>query len=167
MAQQDLPGASEAPAGAKEAKSLDSAAKRRFLDQLAAIGSVERAAEAIAIAPLDAYAARRKDARFADGWGVALRVGYDRIEAMLIERTAAVLTGEAKGPLETPDMLFALRLLDRQQAVRAPDQAAKGGAADKTDAAILKRLAVLNKRQAAEDAPAARDNAGGAGGEDA
>lgn len=144
-------------------KKFDAKMKRGFLDRLSATGSVERAANGVGIGSLQAYAACRTDAGFARGWRAALRVGYDRLEAMLIERTAAVLTGEAKGPLETPDMIFALRLLDRQQAAREPEQAAKRGAADKTDAAILKRLAVLSKRQAAEEARARSVS----GGEDA
>jgi hypothetical protein len=138
--------------------------RRSFLDHLAATGSVEAAAGAVAIAPLQAYAACRTDAGFAQGWRAALRVGYDRLEAMLIERTGAVLAGEASGPLETPDVLFALRLIERQRETEAPEgkrSRSGAGAADKTDAAILKRLAMLGKRQAAEEARARRAQGGG------
>jgi hypothetical protein len=138
--------------------------RRSFLDHLAATGSVEAAAGAVAIAPLQAYAACRTDAGFAQGWRAALRVGYDRLEAMLIERTGAMLAGEASGPLETPDVLFALRLIERQRETEAPEgkrSRSGAGAADKTDAAILKRLAMLGKRQAAEEARARRAQGGG------
>jgi hypothetical protein len=122
--------------------------RRSFLDHLAATGSVEAAAGAVAIAPLQAYAACRTDAGFAQGWRAALRVGYDRLEAMLIERTGAVLAGEASGPLET-------------EAPVGKRSRSGAGAADKTDAAILKRLAMLGKRQAAEEARARRAQGGG------
>ena len=144
-------------------KRLSSKEQSGFLNHLAATGSVELAAQAVAIAPLDAYAACRTNAGFALGWRAALRVGYDRLEAMLIERTAAVLAGDANGPLETPDVLFALRLVDRHRDMDRPEgKALKPSAvADRTDAAILKRLAMLGKRQAAEEARARQAQGGG------
>ncbi|MBM7405348.1 MULTISPECIES: hypothetical protein [Sphingomonas] len=155
---------SKAASGTGRTRSIGVGVQSAFLDHLAATGSVEAAAEAVAIAPLQAYAACRSDAGFAEGWRAALRVGYDRLEAMLIERTAAVLTGASNDPLETPDVLFALRLIERQREAEAPSgkrARAGAGAADKTDAAILKRLAMLSKRHAAEEARARRTQEGG------
>lgn len=164
MGQAIAAGRTDAAPGSSRAGKFDAGQRRDFLDHLAATGSVELAAEAVAIAPLKAYAACRSDPAFAAGWRAAMRVGYDRVEAKLIERTGAVLAGEASGPLETPDVLFALRLIDRRREIEAPvDKRGKsgGGAADKTDAAILKRLAVLSKRQAAEEARARQTRGGG------
>jgi hypothetical protein len=153
MAQQIASGAEVPELMKAGAKSFRVKLKNGFLDHLAATGSVDASAAAIGIAPLQAYAACRTDPVFAEGWRAALRVGYDRLEAMMIERTGAVLTGGAEGPLETPDMLFALRLLDRQRGAQMPGATPeKARAADRTDTAILKRLAMLGKRQAAEEA---------------
>mgnify|MGYP004545414099 CR=1 FL=1 len=156
--------ATRSKTAASGGKALSLKARSGFLNHLAATGSVNAAADAAEIAPIQAYAACRTDAVFAEAWRAALRVGYDRLEAMLIERTGAVLAGEASGPLETPDVLFALRLIERQretEGLPAKRTTAGGGGADKTDAAILKRLAMLSKRHAAQEARARAAQEGG------
>lgn len=155
--------ATRSKAAASGSKALSLKARSGFLNHLAATGSVDAAADAAEIAPIQAYAACRTDAAFAEAWRAALRVGYDRLEAMLIERTAAVLAGETSGPLETPDVLFALRLIERQREAEGlpAKRTTGGGGADKTDAAILKRLAMLSKRHAAEEARARAAQEGG------
>ena len=120
MGQEIAAGRTDAASGTGRTGKLNAGQRRDFLDHLAATGSVEGAAAAVSILPLQAYAACQSDAGFAQGWRAALRVGYDRLEALLIERTGAVLAGTASGPLETPDVLFALRLIDRRREAEAP-----------------------------------------------
>ncbi len=98
-------------AGATRATPLDAATRACFLDQLAMLGCPARAAAAVGVALVSAYALRRRSVRFAAAWRDALAIGYERLEAaalrQLIER-------------ETPlDLAAALALLDRHRAAAA------------------------------------------------
>lgn len=90
---------------------LDAVTRAFFLDQLAMLGCPARAAAAVGVALVSAYALRRRNARFAAAWRDALAIGYERLEAEalrdLLER-------------ETPlDLAAALALLDRHRAAAA------------------------------------------------
>lgn len=89
---------------------LDAAARAHFLDQLAMLGCPARAAAAIGVAPVAAYALRRRSARFAAAWREALAIGYERLEAETLRR---LLDGAAL------DLAGALALLDRHRAAPA------------------------------------------------
>ncbi|MGK6324522.1 hypothetical protein ACMGDM_15765 [Sphingomonas sp. DT-51] len=97
-------------AGPRAAARLDAAARARFLDQLAMLGCPARAAAAIGVAPVAAYALRRRSARFAVAWREALAIGYERLEAETLRR---LLDGAVL------DLAGALALLDRHRAAPA------------------------------------------------
>lgn len=59
-----------------------------FLDHLAATCNVTASAKAAGLHWSGAYALRRRDPEFAAQWKAALAAGYDRLEAMLIERAS-------------------------------------------------------------------------------
>lgn len=122
--------------------------KAIFLDHLAANSSVVRSAEAAGMDDHSAYTLRRKDPEFAEAWNAALAAGYARLEAMLIERAAG---GPVDPDASQMDRDLALQLLRHH---RGPlEGRPRGGGAkprmasiEETDAAILKKLKVLNKR---------------------
>lgn len=64
-------------------------ARRVFLDHLAATCNVRRSAEAAERSERSAYALRRRDGEFAALWQAAIEIGYDRIEALALERVLA------------------------------------------------------------------------------
>jgi len=100
--------AAAAPRGAARATALGAATRACFLDQLALLGCPARAAAAVGIAPVSAYALRRRSARFAAAWRDALAIGYERLEAEALRQLL-----EHETPL---DLAAALALLDRHRA---------------------------------------------------
>ena len=60
-------------------------AREAFLTELAATGSVARAAEACGFSTTALYRRRVKEADFADAWDAALQVGKARLEGLLME----------------------------------------------------------------------------------
>ena len=127
-----------------------------FLDHVAATCNIAASAEAVGLWPSSAYNLRRRDPDFAAQWHVALETGFDRLQAMLIERAMGPMT-IAIGETPTPDISkmdteLAFRLIEfnRKQVSGGPKRGGppKGPAAseDVACAAILKKLHVLRKR---------------------
>lgn len=134
------------------------AAKRAvFLDHVAATCNISASADAVGLWPSSAYSLRRRDPDFAAQWHIALETGFDRLQAMLIERAMGPMTiaiGDTPVPdITTMDTDLALRLIEfnRKQVSGGPKR--RGGPApgpaaseDVACAAILKKLDILRKR---------------------
>ena len=134
--------------------------KAGFLDTLAATANVMVSAAAIGVDPVSVYALRRRDPAFLAEWGLALEQGYQLIETLLVGHVLA--SGGLASPVACPDERApidfdaALRLLNQHRAtVHGAGRTRRGGpklqrASDtETDAAILKKLAALDKRRGA------------------
>jgi hypothetical protein len=133
-------------------------AKRQvYLDHLAACCNMTRAAAAAGVSTVTINYHRRNDPHFAALHDQALAVGYDALEAMLIERAAGGAryvpgphAASAPGP-DGMDIELALRLLAMRDAP-ARRRTGRAGyeprrASEKElDAAILAKLDVLDQR---------------------
>lgn len=151
-----------------------------FLDCLAFTCNVEQSAKMAGIATSNINSLRRRDVDFHAECIAALRMGYPRLEALLLERA---LTGrnaplqlsadpdedgkmsdhtDGSTPLPAPEAITndqALRMLAHYQrtieGVKAPSKR-KGGpvpslaSEEETNAELLKRLKILHRRQQKE-----------------
>lgn len=124
-------------------------ARAVFLDHLASTCSVVASAEAAGLGLAVVYRMRRHDAGFADEWDQALALGYQMMETLLVGHA---LAGEGK-PVFDIDLALKLLATRRSGAMGRPARAARVAVAaeatsDETDRAILKRLAVIEKKRA-------------------
>jgi hypothetical protein len=146
------------------------AMKETFLDHLASTCNVKDAAAAIGVAQCSVYFLRRRDSDFAAAWSKALALGYEMLETRLVGHALAGgagavgdrggdanAGGNEDGERDGIDVSLALRLLNRHG--RALSGRAGGGGPrpqtatrQETNAAILKRLRVMEAQQRAEDA---------------
>lgn len=131
-----------------------------FLDHVAATCNVRYAAEKVGVVTTALYAARRRDPEFAEQWRAAIHMGYDRLEALLVQRALSprlLPLGAGKvgvpPPSDTldidPDLALRLLSLHRKYVVtgtRQVVQKTKQASEAETDAAILKKLRVLRIR---------------------
>lgn len=131
-----------------------------FLDHVAATCNVRYSAEKIGVVTTALYAARRRDPEFAEQWRAAIHMGYDRLEALLVERALSprlLPLGAGKvgvpPPSDTldvdPDLALRLLSMHRKYVVtgtRQVVQKTKQASEAETDAAILKKLRVLRIR---------------------
>lgn len=131
--------------------------KQVFLDHLAGCCNVTRAAAAAGVSVVTVNYHRRRDPVFADRCAEALAIGYDGLEAMLVERAAgggSYLPGPGAGEVPGPgtmDTELALHLL---QLRRSPPGRRTGRAGyeprraseKELEAAILAKLDVLDRR---------------------
>lgn len=151
-----------------------------FLDCLALTCNVEKSAELAGIAATNINSLRRRDHEFDAECIAALRIGYPRLEAILLERAltgrnapiqisanpdengklSARVGGET--PLPPPEAVTndqALRMLAHYQrtieGVKAPSTRRGGpvpslASEEETNAELLKRLKILRRRQQKE-----------------
>jgi hypothetical protein len=138
--------------------------KRRemFLDRLAETLNVRASCRAAQIATSRVYEYRRANAEFAERWRAAVVAGYDRLEAALMVHAGIGVDDDGNSlPF---DAELALRLLGRHTArmqgkeVRHRGGYIKQATAEETNAVILKKLALLDRRAqtaAARGAPPA------------
>ncbi len=143
-----------------------------FLDHVAATGNVSASARFVGFGEGGAYKLRRREPDFAQQWRVALSAGFDRLQAMLIERAMGPLTvqiGDTPMPdVSTMDTELAMRLVEHHRRTIAGAPKRRGGPApsrateEETNAALLKRLKILHKRNQKEaaDAENCNDRAG-------
>ena len=137
-------------------------ARRRaiFLDHLAATCNVEASAKAAGPHVATVYALRRRDPDFAAQWRAALESGFDRLQAMLIERAMGpmvVAIGETPVPdAAQMDTALAMQLIEHHRRTITGAKMRRGGPVqtrateEETNAAILKRLKVLHRRMLAK-----------------
>ncbi|RZF60759.1 hypothetical protein EWE75_21330 [Sphingomonas populi] len=123
------------------------AARTMFLDTLALSGDVARSAEAAGRTHASAYALRRHDPAFADGWEEALNAAYARLEDELLARAIDLGARE----VGTFDQALALKLLARREGrsarASAPREAVPRTASmEEVEQALLRKLAALGKR---------------------
>ncbi|WP_242147481.1 hypothetical protein [Sphingomonas sp. BAUL-RG-20F-R05-02] len=114
-----------------------------FLDALALGGNVRQAAEAAGGTHDSAYALRRRDPAFAEGWDAAVATVYARLEAELLARAIG------NGPVDF-DAALALKVLARHEA-QAPRGRMRAGtertaSLDTVERSLTRKLAALAKR---------------------
>lgn len=115
-----------------------------FLDTLALSGNVRQAAEAAGGTHDSAFALRRRDPAFADGWDAAVSSVYARLEAELLSRAI----GDGRADF---DAALALKVLARHEG-QAPRGKARAGvprtaSLDTVERSLARKLAALAKRQ--------------------
>lgn len=143
--------------------------RTRFLERLATTCNVSVAARSAGVAVSSCYRLRARDAPFATAWDAALAVGYDRLEAALleyalekVERGAAdpeaiapeAIRGSVKAALAErtvshSDLQLAVGILSRHRAAIEGKKPARGGqrmTSDETDAALRRALDGLSRR---------------------
>jgi hypothetical protein len=135
-----------------------------FLDHIAATCNVTEAARLVGMGQSGAHKLRRVDPDFAQQWRGALSAGFDRLQAMLIERAMGPLTvqiGDTPMPdVSTMDTELAMRLVEHHRRTIAGAPKRRGGPVptrateEETNAALLKRLKILHKRNQKEAADA-------------
>jgi hypothetical protein len=87
----------------------------KFLDALAMTCNVSTALEAAGFTPSPVYRRRRNDPAFAERWRLALEIGYDRLEARLIEaaeRTMSSGIGDAGSAFPDMSVSQAIQVLE-------------------------------------------------------
>ena len=133
-----------------------SEAKREaFFNHIAATCHIKQAAEVAGVPVMSVYVQRRKDPEFAAQWEQALAAGYQVLETMVVGH---VLEGSGGREIRSGgmkiDIDLALRLLSHHRNAMT-GKPPRGGprlqrsTAEETDAAILKKLEVFERRLAA------------------
>lgn len=128
------------------------AARAAFLDELAATGSVARAAEACGFSTTALYRRRVKEKDFAEAWDAALQVGKARLEDLLMEAAQrqfdpdALPLGEGAPRVSTRE---ALDILKHGGAKRGAAASEAGGVSPEEVAAARSRIAERLDRLAA------------------
>lgn len=133
--------------------------KREFLKALAQSCHVIRSAKFAKVHSVTVYDHRKKDPEFARGWQEALAAGYDRLEAQALEAAGAggAIDGEDPFAGEPFDFNKAMVLLRHHRSQRetgqprtTPGPKLRNASRDETNAALLKAIAAVRKRLAAE-----------------
>lgn len=139
------------------------ARQSRFLDALAGTCNVRLSAETAGVGVTTVYARRRTDPHFAARWQEALLLGYERLETALLERAlrsvAAVHPGEgdeavmiaADAAVAEMDFRLIRFVLEYHRGGKAQQAGGRTAARHiaseaETNAALLKRLAVLERK---------------------
>ncbi|RIA37857.1 hypothetical protein DFR49_3746 [Hephaestia caeni] len=147
-------------------------ARQTFLDTLAATCNVTASARATGLRVATFYWQRKRDPGFALAWQEALTIGYERLEAALlqyaiarigtdrIDPTAAdaaaisdsVVTALENRTVSIAELQFALALLNRHEAGAQGRAALRKGtkraSAAETDAALTRKLDALARQMA-------------------
>ena len=162
---------------AARANGWTKARRAAFLAELAASCNVVRAHEAAGMASSGVYRLRQRDPEFAAQWQAALEIGYERLETALVRR-ALEAVGETAGefpvealdersePVEKMTVDQAIRILTfhresiRQgQARTRKAQARHVATQEETDAALIKRIRMVERQRAANAPPRGSDAA--------
>lgn len=127
-----------------------------FLEHLAISSNVAASERVARLTPGTAYRQRRSNADFALAWDVALREGYGRLEAAMLDRAINGVPVVKKLPggaeehrREFSDRLQMLLYGAHRERVLGASEAAAGGSARERLAA---KLAEMHERIAADDA---------------
>jgi len=124
------------------------AMREGFLDRLAETCNVKESAAAVGVRAENVYLLRRKEAAFREAWQAALELGYQAIETRLIGR-ALDRAGD-----DSLDVELSIRLLTRHGNAlngKVPRTGAPPRVAtrEETDAAILKKIEMIERARAA------------------
>ncbi|RHW18842.1 hypothetical protein D1610_01440 [Sphingomonas gilva] len=158
------------PKGGKKRPKFVAKRQQLFLDALALTCNVKKAAAFAGVDKTTPYLRRRTDPVFAAQWQEAIEIGYDRLEALLLEYGGAgvplepadadrAIAGGADGavPDEAPppfDFERALAVLKQYWSRRQRLPFNRGGrprrnaTREETNAALIKALAAAQKRLA-------------------
>ncbi|MGV7122257.1 hypothetical protein [Sphingopyxis sp. 550A] len=147
------------------------AKREAFLVELAASCNIVRAAALVGMGQSGAYRLRKREPDFAAQWQAALEIGYERLETALVRR-ALEAVGETVGefpvealdersePVEKMTVDQAIRILTfhresiRQgQARTRKAQARHVATQEETDAALIKRIRMVERQRAANAPP--------------
>jgi hypothetical protein len=147
------------------------AKREAFLVELAASCNIVRAAALVGMGQSGAYRLRKREPDFAAQWQAALEIGYERLETALVRR-ALEAVGETAGefpvealdersePVEKMTVDQAIRILTfhresiRQgQARTRKAQARHVATQEETDAALIKRIRMIERQRAANAPP--------------
>ncbi|WP_374526631.1 hypothetical protein [Sphingopyxis sp.] len=153
------------------------AKRETFLVELAASCNIVRAAALAGMGQSGAYRLRKREPDFAAQWQAALEIGYERLETALVRR-ALEAVGETAGefpvealdersePVEKMTVDQAIRILTfhresiRQgQARTRKAQARHVATQEETDAALIKRIRMVERQRAANAPPRGSDAA--------
>lgn len=151
------------------------AKREAFLVELAASCNIVRAAALVGMGQSGAYRLRKREPAFAAQWQAALEIGYERLETALVRR-ALEAVGETVGefpvealdqrsePVEKMTVDQAIRVLTfhresiRQgQARTRKTQARHVATQEETDAALIKRIRMVERQRAANAPPPGTD----------
>lgn len=138
-------------------------ARTRFLEGLAATCNITKAASFAGISPGCVYRHRAKDMVFAEQWAAAMAVGYDRLEALVLEHGGAGTQieidperAEAAGIEPEPfDFDRAMKVLIFRRGAREGQPNRRTGrpprnaTREETTEAVMKALAAAKRRLAA------------------
>lgn len=148
------------PNGPRRQKArADSFTKRkqqRFLDALAATCNIRAAAAHAGVSVQTVYNRREWDEAFAQAWGRAIVMAYDRIEGLLLAQgggaegldAADAERAEAEGAARPDfDKMYKILMLyaKKREGTRTP-RIARGATREETNAALLKSLATAKRR---------------------
>ncbi|MCM8729692.1 hypothetical protein ACFO8O_01735 [Hephaestia sp. GCM10023244] len=147
-------------------------ARQTFLDTLAATCNVTASAKAAGVTVATCYWQRKRIPEFALAWQEALSIGYERLEAALLEYVIArvatdridptaadptaikdsVVTALENRTVSIAELQFALMLLNRHEAGAQGRAVSRKGtkraSAAETDAALTRKLDALARQMA-------------------
>lgn len=143
------------------------AKRETFLAELAASCNIRRACAAVGMAATSPYRLRQRDAGFARAWQAALEVGYERLESALVARALEAVGEIAFDTLDERvalvgkmDVDQAIRILNFQresvrqgQARGRRPQQRQIATQEETDAALIKRIRIIERRRLANGRP--------------
>ena len=123
--------------------------------------------------PSGVYLLRRRDAVFAEAWQAALEIGYERLETALVRRALEAIgeieidpADERAELVEKMTVEQAIRILRqhresvRQEQARERRPSARHVATqEETDAALIKRIRMVERQRAANAPPRGSDAA--------
>ena len=147
------------------------AKREAFLVELAASCNIVRAAALVGMGQGGAYRLRKREPAFAAQWQAALEIGYERLETALVRR-ALETVGEFPleaigGPGESIEKMTvdqAIRILSfHRESIRqgqARTRKAQGrqvATQEETDAALIKRIRMVERQRAANAPPPGKD----------
>lgn len=151
-------------------KLFNAARKKLFLEWFAATSNVKLSAEKAGVAYPTVFKHRMKDPDFADAWDRALKQGFARLEAELLQRMLCARI-EVDGDMEVPetegfDPALAMQLLkEHRRSVDAPTPFGasrkpgrpQGMSREEVCAELVKRLVVFGIRVREEKGPGATE----------
>ncbi len=143
------------------------AKRATFLTELAASCNIRRASAVVGMWATSAYKLRQRDAEFAKAWQAALDVGYERLETALVARALEAVgeidfdtLDERVALVEKMTVDQAIRILGQHresarqgQARGRKPQARQIATQEETDAALIRRITMIERQRIANGQP--------------
>lgn len=150
------------------------AKRTAFLSELAASCNIRRASQAAGMTPSGVYKLRQREEEFAVAWQAALEIGYERLETALVRRAL-----ETVGEVDIDEADARAELLEKmtvEQAIRILRQhresirqgrprdrrlsARHVATQEETDAALIKRIRMVERQRSAPSSPPGKPDGG-------